>query len=186
MRPSAWWRRGSASAPDGLCIGFRGATFTASRDRQAGRQLREILDLVVTRARLLPRLAVLAAFVTAKGFAAAQGVAPPASSAGTYVRETWTVADGLPINTITSVVQTRDGYLWLGTNDGVVRFDGVRFTVYNAGNTPELPSADASVSDATDARRLAPLVVLRGAFRIQRLLDVATSLLAGGDGTLGY
>ena len=58
--------------------------------------------------------------------------------------------------------------------------------MYNAGNTPELPSDDASVSDATDARRLAPLVVLRGAFRIQRLLDVATSLLAGGDGTLGY
>ena len=48
------------------------------------------------------------------------------SPAATYVRENWTVADGLPINTITSIVQTRDGYLWLGTNDGVVRFDGVR------------------------------------------------------------
>lgn len=57
-----------------------------------------------------------------------------------YVRENWTVADGLPINTITAIRQTRDGYLWLGTNDGVVRFDGVRFTVFNAGNTPELPS----------------------------------------------
>ena len=56
------------------------------------------------------------------------------------MRENWTVADGLPINTITAVLQTRDGYLWLGTNDGVVRFDGVRFTVYNAGNTPEVPS----------------------------------------------
>jgi len=89
---------------------------------------------------LLARLAVLAAFVAADGFAAAQGVPPASSSVGTYVRETWTVADGLPINTITAVVQTRDGYLWLGTNDGVVRFDGVRFTVYNAGNTPELPS----------------------------------------------
>jgi signal transduction histidine kinase/ligand-binding sensor domain-containing protein/CheY-like chemotaxis protein/AraC-like DNA-binding protein len=68
--------------------------------------------------------------------AGAQGLA----SSGAYVRETWTVADGLPINTITAVVQTRDGYLWLGTNDGVVRFDGVRFTVYNASNTPEIPS----------------------------------------------
>jgi hypothetical protein len=48
-----------------------------------------------------------------------------------------------------------------------------------------LLSDDASVSDATDARRLAPLVVLRGAFRVQRLLDVAASMLAGGDGTLG-
>ena len=66
----------------------------------------------------------------------AQVVAPPT----TYVREHWTVADGLPINTITSIVQTRDGYLWLGTNDGVVRFDGVRFTVYNAANTRDIPS----------------------------------------------
>ena len=68
--------------------------------------------------------------------AAAQTVSPSTE----YVREHWTVADGLPINTITALVQTRDGYLWLGTNDGVVRFDGVRFTVYNAGNTAELPS----------------------------------------------
>ena len=66
----------------------------------------------------------------------AQTVAPSTA----YVRENWTVADGLPINTITALVQTRDGYLWLGTNDGVARFDGVRFTVYNAGNTREIPS----------------------------------------------
>lgn len=46
-----------------------------------------------------------------------------------------------------------------------------------------LLSDDAPVSDAPDARRLAPLVVLRGAFRIQQLVDVAASLLAGGDGT---
>jgi len=48
-----------------------------------------------------------------------------------------------------------------------------------------LLSDDTASSDTTDARRLAPLVVLRGAFRMQRLLDVAASLLAGGDGTLG-
>jgi len=48
-----------------------------------------------------------------------------------------------------------------------------------------LLSDDTAISDTTEARRLAPLVVLRGAFRMQRLLDVAASLLAGGDGTLG-
>lgn len=37
------------------------------------------------------------------------------------------------------IVQTRDGYLWFTTFDGLVRFDGVRFTVYNRGNSPELP-----------------------------------------------
>ena len=79
---------------------------------------------------------LLAGVVALASRAGAQAVLPSA----TYVGEHWTVADGLPINTITALVQTRDGYLWLGTNDGVVRFDGVRFTVYNAGNTPEIPS----------------------------------------------
>ena len=57
-------------------------------------------------------------------FAPASGHAQSVVATPEYVRENWTVADGLPINTITAIVQTRDGYLWLGTNDGVVRFDG--------------------------------------------------------------
>ena len=59
------------------------------------------------------------------------------------------MADGLPINTITALVQTRDGYLWLGTNDGVARFDGVRFTVYNAGNTGKSRATASSRSTRT-------------------------------------
>jgi len=91
----------------------------------------------VTILQVLRRSSLLLAGVLALASrAGGQAVVPSA----TYVREHWTVADGLPINTITSLVQSRDGYLWLGTNDGVVRFDGVRFTVYNAGNTPEIPS----------------------------------------------
>jgi len=44
-----------------------------------------------------------------------------------YLVDTWTVEDGLPQNSVTSILQTRDGYLWLGTFRGPVRFDGVRF-----------------------------------------------------------
>jgi len=36
------------------------------------------------------------------------------------------------------LIQTLDGYIWLGTNGGLVRFDGLRFTVFDSGNTPEL------------------------------------------------
>jgi signal transduction histidine kinase/ligand-binding sensor domain-containing protein len=64
-------------------------------------------------------------------------LAAPAS--GQALLRTWTTADGLPHNTVQSVAQTPDGYLWLATRDGLARFDGVRFRVFNRGNTPALP-----------------------------------------------
>lgn len=48
----------------------------------------------------------------------------------------WTTDDGLPQNTILSLLQASDGYLWIGTLDGLVRYDGVKFTVYDKQNTP--------------------------------------------------
>jgi len=56
-----------------------------------------------------------------------------------YHLDNWTTEQGLPQNSVREIVQTRDGYLWFTTFDGLVRFDGVRFTVYNRGNSPELP-----------------------------------------------
>jgi signal transduction histidine kinase/ligand-binding sensor domain-containing protein/DNA-binding NarL/FixJ family response regulator len=47
----------------------------------------------------------------------------------------WTTDNGLPQSSIYAITQTRDGYLWFTTLDGLVRFDGVRFTVYDASNT---------------------------------------------------
>lgn len=57
-----------------------------------------------------------------------------------YRFENWTTDKGLPQNSVLSLTQTRDGYLWLATLDGLVRFDGVRFSVFNKRNTPQLPS----------------------------------------------
>lgn len=51
------------------------------------------------------------------------------------------VEDGLPEDSVTAVVQTHDGYLWMGTYSGLARYDGVRFTVFDSANTPELPSS---------------------------------------------
>ena len=42
----------------------------------------------------------------------------------------WGIGAGLPQNSVNAIVQTPDGYLWLGTRDGLARFDGVRFTVF--------------------------------------------------------
>lgn len=57
-----------------------------------------------------------------------------------YHFDAWTTADGLPQNSVMALRQTRDGYLWMTTQDGVARFDGVRFTVFNKSNTPGLLS----------------------------------------------
>lgn len=57
------------------------------------------------------------------------------SQAQEYGFDVWTTANGLPQNTVTGVVQTPDGYLWLSTFDGLARFDGVRFTIFDKGNT---------------------------------------------------
>jgi len=53
----------------------------------------------------------------------------------------WTSETGLPQNTIDAIVQTRDGYLWMGTEEGLVRFDGVRFAVSDRQNAPALRSS---------------------------------------------
>ena len=48
-----------------------------------------------------------------------------------YVSRTWTAADGLPGNSITDIMQSSSGYIYLGTYDGLVRFDGVEFVTFN-------------------------------------------------------
>jgi signal transduction histidine kinase/ligand-binding sensor domain-containing protein len=50
----------------------------------------------------------------------------------------WRNEDGLPHSIINAVIQTQDGYLWIGTYVGLVRFDGVRFVHYTPSNMPEL------------------------------------------------
>src|SRR5262245_53154037 len=57
-----------------------------------------------------------------------------------YRIDHWTTDNGLPQNTVRSIVQTRDGYLWMTTFDGLARFDGVRFTVFDKGNTKGINS----------------------------------------------
>ncbi len=56
-----------------------------------------------------------------------------------YTRTIWKQKDGLPQDTIRKIVQTSDSYLWLGTEEGLARFDGYDFTVFNKDNG-DLPS----------------------------------------------
>jgi signal transduction histidine kinase/ligand-binding sensor domain-containing protein len=59
----------------------------------------------------------------------------PHKSLTLYSRTTWTQANGLPEETITRIAQTRDGLLWLGTHEGLVRFDGYEFVAFTAENS---------------------------------------------------
>ncbi|MBX2822505.1 MAG: response regulator [Rhodothermaceae bacterium] len=68
-----------------------------------------------------------------------------------YTYRQFTIQDGLPSNTINTIYQTHDGYLWLGTNEGLVRFDGYTFTTFNATNSPGLASNRiASLEESPD------------------------------------
>jgi signal transduction histidine kinase/ligand-binding sensor domain-containing protein len=58
-----------------------------------------------------------------------------------YGHDSWLSQDGLPQDFVGAITQTRDGYLWIGTLGGLVRFDGVRFTVLDSSNTPGLKDA---------------------------------------------
>lgn len=57
-----------------------------------------------------------------------------------FLHRTWQFEDGLPHNTVQALLQTRDGYLWVGTPNGLARFDGAEFTLFNPDNTPALKS----------------------------------------------
>ena len=82
--------------------------------------------------------------VLAFGFAAALASARPAAALDPakaitqYRHEVWRTRDGLPQSSAEALVQTQDGYLWVGTQEGLARFDGARFVVFDRGTTPEL------------------------------------------------
>ncbi len=58
----------------------------------------------------------------------------------------WTVDEGLPQNSVGQITQTRDGYLWVPTQGGIARFDGVRFQVFDVNTEPELKNNRVSTT----------------------------------------
>jgi PAS domain S-box-containing protein len=109
--------------------------------------------------RRIPRLVcVLAAIVLAS-------LSPPAAAFGeatlpsldpqqpfsSYQHDVWGRGQGLPQNTVSAIARTPEGYLWLATPDGLARFDGVRFTVFDKSTTPEMTNNDVTAL-VTDRR----------------------------------
>ncbi len=59
-----------------------------------------------------------------------------------FAQEVWSTENGLPQNTVHAILQTSDGYIWIATEEGLARFDGISFTVFDKRNTAELKSND--------------------------------------------
>ncbi len=55
-----------------------------------------------------------------------------------YLIHYWTTKNGLPQNSVFSLLQDKTGYLWIGTQNGLARFDGVRFQIFNKHRVPAL------------------------------------------------
>ncbi|HYE32569.1 MAG TPA: two-component regulator propeller domain-containing protein [Methylomirabilota bacterium] len=89
----------------------------------------------------LGRRRALLAFVScvlAAWLAAVASAFSAEAASNEFIFDRWSTEDGLPENSIFSMAQTPDGFLWMATFAGLVRFDGKEFTVFDASNTPEL------------------------------------------------
>lgn len=131
---------------------------------------------------------------------AARAAAAPTGMPETdeYLVRQWQTEEGLPQNSVTSIAQTRDGYLWLGTFNGLVRFDGIRFQTYTSARTEGLASdavnhlledRQARLWIATDGGGVSSLTGQRfthytysGANHAG--VDVVSRLAEGTDGTI--
>jgi len=94
-----------------------------------------------------------------------RSAAVQSGSAPSFHTILWNTDDGLPDNHINCLIQTRDGYLWIGTRHGLARFDGVKFTLFDRGNTPEFSRKEeggAVIALGQDAQGTLWIVTVQG------------------------
>ncbi len=68
----------------------------------------------------------------------------PSTALANYSRQSWVMENGLPQNSVTALMQSHDGFMWLGTEAGLVRFDGNTFQLFDRSALPGLPDNDIS------------------------------------------
>ncbi|MGO8934787.1 MAG: two-component regulator propeller domain-containing protein [Terracidiphilus sp.] len=92
--------------------------------------------------KLLPEVIWYAAAALLLGVALPAAALEPSTPLANFGRQAWAMENGLPQNTVQALAQTKDGFLWLGTEAGLVRFDGIEFETYDRSSTPALPGSD--------------------------------------------
>jgi diguanylate cyclase (GGDEF)-like protein len=97
----------------------------------------------------IPHLAAVAlvSFLVLPGSARALD---PLKAITQYMYRSWGAEEGLPQLSVTDILQSADGYVWVGTQEGIARFDGVRFTVFNKRNTEAIDNVAITSIAQTD------------------------------------
>ena len=88
---------------------------------------------------MLRRLLIAAVWLCVCANLIGQTPDAPTQSPAELMVKVWSMSEGLPHTSVTALAQTQDGYIWIGTQAGLVRFDGVQFKTYTPQNCPELP-----------------------------------------------
>jgi PAS domain S-box-containing protein len=92
-------------------------------------------------------VALAAAVLAGDGYAL-----EPTHALSQYLQTVWRAGDaGLPVNSIAALAQSRDGYLWVATSEGLARFDGVRFVTFDKRTHPEM--RDAQIGAIVEDRK---------------------------------
>jgi ligand-binding sensor domain-containing protein/signal transduction histidine kinase len=86
--------------------------------------------------------------------------------ASDFARRTWQTDNGLPQNTVHSIAQTPDGYVWVATEEGLARFDGLGFQIFDRQNTPALRSNDVRALLSTSNAHALWVCTAAGATRL--------------------
>jgi PAS domain S-box-containing protein len=148
-----------------------------------------------TAMREFPTWVIAVVLLGSPGYARTGTAFDPTEALRIYDHGVWQVEDGLPQNSIQTITQTRDGYLWIGTEMGLARFDGTQFTIFDSKNTPQLtswyiktllPGRDGSLWIGTRAglARLKDGKFTAYTSREGISGDVVVSLAEDGDGVL--
>jgi len=117
----------------------------------------------------------------------------PSRQPSQYVLDNWQIPEGLPQASALAIARTPDGYLWVGTQEGLARFDGVRFTVFDTNSEPAFSDNYISALFVDRAARLwigtaSGIVVLENghftAFTgvVQLVHAYVRSIVEGNDG----
>ena len=123
-----------------------------------------------------------------------------------YLVQNWQADEGLPRNSINSIAQDQRGYLWLGTPNGVIRFDGVKFVAFESKAAPDMAQGSVRQVYCDDAGALWIGTLRAGLFRFEDGVFLSTKRgaipagaaidslvqdglgklwMTGGDGALG-